>query len=45
MSPVAAATVTAADYAGVSVFGIARRTALPAVAAAGVVVALMVLFA
>ena len=45
MSPVAAATAIAADYAGVSVFDIAKRTALPAVAAAGVVVALMVVFA
>jgi C4-dicarboxylate transporter, DcuC family len=45
MSPVAAATAIAAGYAGVSVFDIAKRTALPAVAAAGVVVALMVLFA
>ncbi len=45
MSPVAAATAIAAGYAGVSVFDIARRTALPAVAAAAVVVVLMVLFA
>jgi DcuC family C4-dicarboxylate transporter len=45
MSPVAAATAIAAGYAGVSVFDIAKRTALPAVAAAGVVVALMALLA
>jgi DcuC family C4-dicarboxylate transporter len=45
MSPVAAATAIAAGYAGVSVFDIAKRTALPAVVAAAVVVALMVLFA
>ena len=34
MSPVAAATAIAAGYAGVSVFDIAKRTALPAVVAA-----------
>ncbi len=45
MSPVAAATAIAAGYAGVSVFDIAKRTALPAVVAAAVVVVLMVLFA
>jgi len=45
MSPVAAATAIAAGYAGVSVFDIAKRTALPAIAAAAVVVALMTLLA
>jgi C4-dicarboxylate transporter len=44
ISPVAAATAIAAGYAGVSVFDIAKRTALRAVVAAGVVVMMMALF-
>jgi C4-dicarboxylate transporter len=44
MSPVVAATAIAAGHAGVSVFDIAKRTALPAVVAAGVVVTMMELF-
>lgn len=41
MSPVAAATAIAAGYAGVSVFDIARRTAIPALAAAAVVLVIL----
>ena len=41
MSPVAAATAIAARYADVPVFDIAKRTALPAIAAAVVVVMMM----
>jgi DcuC family C4-dicarboxylate transporter len=43
-SPVAAATAIAAGYAGVSVFDIAKRTALPAVITAGAVVAILGIF-
>jgi DcuC family C4-dicarboxylate transporter len=43
-SPVAAATAIAAGYAGVSVFDIARRTAVPAVVTALFVVAILGLF-
>ena len=41
MSPVAAATAIAAGYAGVPVFEIAKRTAIPALVSAVVVVVLM----
>jgi hypothetical protein len=41
MSPVAAACAIAAGYAGVSVFDVARRTAIPAVASAIVVVVIL----
>jgi DcuC family C4-dicarboxylate transporter len=41
MSPVAAACAIAAGYAGVSVFDIAKRTALPAILAAVVVVVIL----
>lgn len=41
MSPVAAACAIAAGYAGVSVFDIAKRTALPAILAAIVVVVIL----
>jgi DcuC family C4-dicarboxylate transporter len=44
MSPVAAATAIAAGYAGVSVFDIAKRTALPAIVTAIVVMAILTLF-
>lgn len=43
MSPVAAATAIAAGYAGVSVFDIAKRTALPAIAAALLAVLILAL--
>jgi DcuC family C4-dicarboxylate transporter len=41
MSPVAAATAIAAGYAGVSVFDIAKRTAVPALSAAILVVIIL----
>ena len=41
MSPVAAATAIAADYAAVSVFDIAKRTAGPAIVSAIVVVVIL----
>ena len=41
MSPVAAACAIAAGYAGVSVFDVAKRTAVPAIAAAIVVVVIL----
>lgn len=41
MSPVAAACAIAAGYAGVTVFDIAKRTALPAIASAIVVVVIL----
>lgn len=41
MSPVAAATAIAAGYAGVNVFDIVKRTAVPAVASALVVVVIL----
>jgi DcuC family C4-dicarboxylate transporter len=44
MSPVAAACAIAAGYAGVSVFDIARRNAIPAIAAAVVVVVILGFF-
>ena len=37
MSPVAAATAIAAGYAGVGVLDVVKRTAVPAILAAGVV--------
>jgi C4-dicarboxylate transporter, DcuC family len=45
MSPVAAATAIAAGYAGVGVFEIAKRTAVPAILAAIVVVVILGFFA
>lgn len=44
MSPVAAACAIAAGYAGVSVFDIAKRNAIPAIAAAVVVVVILGFF-
>jgi DcuC family C4-dicarboxylate transporter len=44
MSPVAAACAIAAGYAGVGVFDIARRNAIPAIAAAVVVVVILGFF-
>jgi DcuC family C4-dicarboxylate transporter len=41
MSPVAAATAMAAGYAGVSVFDIAKRTAVPALSVAVLVVIIL----
>jgi C4-dicarboxylate transporter len=41
MSPVAAATAIAAGYAGVNVFDIAKRTAVPALSSAVLVVIIL----